>query len=262
MVWFFQTVWVNVDQVWHFWPIPGKLSFARLGYFGFLGWSSSWTTAYRRPWVLGGFEGFWVVLGFWGGGADNVLGCPPYKIFSWTCCYAIHSSLAPYPGTRYQLLLVTCKTLLIFALLFLGGVLGGFWGGADNVLGCPPYKIFSWTCCYAIHSSLAPYPGTRYQLLLVTCAWVLHCCFLGGVLGGLITFLAARLTRYSLGLAATLSTLLLHRTLAHAINFFLSLARHSWFLHCCFLGGGVLWGADNVLGCPPYKIFSWTCCYT
>ena len=41
------------------------------------------------------------------------------------------------------------------------------------------------------------------------------------VLGGLITFLAARLTRYSLGLAATLSTLLLHRTLTHAIDFFL-----------------------------------------
>ena len=119
---------------------------------------SSGTTAYRRPWVLGGFGGF--------GGADNVLGCPPYKIFSWTCCYAIHSSLAPYPGTRYQLLLVTCKTVLIFALLFLGG---GFGGG----------------------------------------------------FGGLITFLAAHLTRYSLGLAATLSTLLLHRTLAHAINFFL-----------------------------------------
>ena len=43
----------------------------------------------------------------------------------------------------------------------------------------------------------------------------------GGFWGGLITFLAARLTRDSLGLAATLSTLLLHRTLAHAINFFL-----------------------------------------
>ena len=43
----------------------------------------------------------------------------------------------------------------------------------------------------------------------------------GGFWGGLITFLAARLTRYSLGLAATLSTLLLHRTLAHAIKFFL-----------------------------------------
>ena len=102
----------------------------------------------------------------------------------------------------------------------------GFWvvlGGADNVLGCPPYKIFSWTCCYAIHSSLAPYPGTRYQLLLVTCKTLLifALLFLGGVLGGLITFLAAHLTRYSLGLAATLSTLLLHRTLAHAINFFL-----------------------------------------
>ena len=150
--------------------------------------------------------------GFWGGfgGADNVLGCPPYKIFSWTCCYAIHSSLAPYPGTRYQLLLVTCKTLLIFALLFLGGGFWGGFGGADNVLGCPPYKIFSWTCCYAIHSSLAPYPGTRYQLLLVTC-----------------------------------KTLLIFALL--------------------FLGGG-FWGgfgggADNVLGCPPYKIFSWTCCY-
>ena len=35
----------------------------------------------------------------------------------------------------------------------------------------------------------------------------------GGVRGGLITFLAGRLTRYSLGLAATLSTLLLHCTL-------------------------------------------------
>ena len=82
--------------------------------------------------------------------------------------------------------------------------------------------------------------------------------------GGLITFLAARLTRYSLGLAATLSTLLLHRTLAHAINFFLSLARHLIFA-LLFLGGGgfggVLGRADNVLGCPPYKIFSWTCCY-
>ena len=45
--------------------------------------------------------------------------------------------------------------------------------------------------------------------------------FLLGGLGGLITFLAGRLTRYSLGLAATLSTLLLHCTLPHAINFFL-----------------------------------------
>ena len=47
---------------------------------------------------------------------------------------------------------------------------------------------------------------------------ILHCCFLGGCFfwggsGGLITFLAGRLTRYSLGLAATLSTLLLHCTL-------------------------------------------------
>ena len=44
---------------------------------------------------------------------------------------------------------------------------------------------------------------------------------LGGFGGGLTTFLAARLTRSSLGLAATLSTLLLHRTLPRAINFFL-----------------------------------------
>ena len=101
--------------------------------------------------------------------------------------------------------------------------MGGFLGGADNVLGCPPYKIFSWTCCYAIHSSLAPYPGTRY-LLLVTCKTLLIFAllflagFLGVVLGGLITFLAARLTRYSLGLAATLSTLLLHRTLTSSCN--------------------------------------------
>ena len=60
------------------------------------------------------------------------------------------------------------------------------------------------------------YPGTRYQVLLVTCKTLLifALLFLGGVLGGLITFLAARLTRYSLGLAATLSTLLLHRACA------------------------------------------------
>ena len=45
--------------------------------------------------------------------------------------------------------------------------------------------------------------------------------FCGVFGGGLITFLAARLTRSSLGLAATLSTLLLHSTLPHAINFFL-----------------------------------------
>ena len=87
----------------------------------------------------------------------------------------MHTSLAPYPATRYQLLLVTCKTLLILHSCFLGG----FWGvlggvrGADNVLGCPPFKIFSWTCCYAMHSSLAPYPATRYQLLLVTCKTLL-----------------------------------------------------------------------------------------
>ena len=47
----------------------------------------SWTTAYRRPWV------FLVVLG-----ADNVLG---YKIFSWTCCYTMHSSFATYFATHY-----------------------------------------------------------------------------------------------------------------------------------------------------------------
>ena len=45
--------------------------------------------------------------------------------------------------------------------------------------------------------------------------------FVWGFGGVLITFLAGRLTRYSLGLAATLSTLLLHCTLPHAINFFL-----------------------------------------
>ena len=165
----------------------GKLQLSSVQNPGWL--MSSWTTAV-------GFGGFWGVLG-----ADNVVGCPPYKIISWICFYATHSSLAPYPGTRYQLLLVTCKTLLIFALLFF---LGGF-GGADNVLGCPPYKIISWTCCYAIHSSLAPYPGTRYQLLLVT-----------------------------------YKTLLIFALLFLLVGF---------------------GGADNVLGCPPYKIISWTCCY-
>ena len=44
---------------------------------------------------LGGFGG--VGFGEGGsGGANNVLGWPSYKIFSWTCCYAIHSSLALY----------------------------------------------------------------------------------------------------------------------------------------------------------------------
>ena len=96
--------WVN--KKWHKWFVCGI-----------------WQEGVVGPRLIDGrgFGGFWGVLG----GADNVLGCPPYEIFSWTCCYAIHSSLAPYPGTRYQLLLVTCKTLLIFALLFLGGGLGG-----------------------------------------------------------------------------------------------------------------------------------------
>ena len=75
---------------------------------------------------------------------------------------------------------------------------------------------------------------TRYSLgLAATLSTLL---LLGGFWGGLITFLAACLTRYSLGLAATLSTLLLHRTLHSSL---------AW---------GVLGGADNVLGCPPYEI--------
>ena len=44
----------------------------------------------------------------------------------------MHSSLATYLATRYQLLLVTCKTLLIFAFLFLGG--GVLWGGLITFL--------------------------------------------------------------------------------------------------------------------------------
>ena len=161
-----------------------------------------------------GFGGFWVVLGGFGGGADNVLGCPPYKIFSWTCCYAIHSSLAPYPGTRYQVLLVTCKTLLIFALLFLGGFWGWFWGG-------------------------------------------------------LITFLAARLTRYCLGLAATLSTLLLGRyPEAHAApqlsgSCNLQPETAQWFLHCYKPWGGFGGGWGYVPWLPALRMIfsSWTCCY-
>ena len=82
---------------------------------------------------------------------------------------------------------------------FLGGCfffLGGGLGGANNVLGWPSYKIFSWTCCYAIHSSLALYLATRYQLS-----------------GGLLNVLGkARLTRYSLALLLS-CTLLLHCTL-------------------------------------------------
>ena len=55
----------------------------------------------------------------------------------------MHSSLAPYPATHYQLLLVTCKTLLILHSCFLGG----FWGvlgGADNVLGWPSSYLQHW----------------------------------------------------------------------------------------------------------------------
>ena len=114
----------------------------------------------------------------------------------------------------------SARTLHYFALFFLWGLFffGGGFGGANNVLGWPSYKIFSWTCCYAIHSSLALYLATRYQLLFLTCKTLLifallFLVFFGGGLGGLITFLAGRLTRYSLGLAATLSTLLLHCTL-------------------------------------------------
>ena len=69
----------------------------------------------------------------------------------------------------------SARALHYFALLFLGVaffLLGGL-GGANNVLGWPSYKIFSWTCCYAIHSSLALYLATRYQLLLVTCKTLL-----------------------------------------------------------------------------------------
>ena len=70
-------------------------------------------------------------------------------------------------------------------------------------------------------------------------------CFGGGGPGGLITFLAGRLTRYSLGLAATLSTLLLHCTLSHAINFFFNLQDTLDFcivVSCFFLGG--FWGGS------------------
>ena len=58
----------------------------------------------------------------------------------------------------------SARALHYFALFFSLGVVfflgGGGWGGsggANNVLGWPSYKIFSWTCCYAIHSSLALY---------------------------------------------------------------------------------------------------------
>jgi len=52
----------------------------------------------------------------------------------------------------------SARTLHYFALLFLGVFFGGGLGrGANNVLGWPSYKIFSWTCCYAIHSALALY---------------------------------------------------------------------------------------------------------
>ena len=101
---------------------------------------------------------------------------------------------------------------------------------------------------------------------------ILHCCFLfffgggvfwGGGPGGLIMFLAGRLTRYSLGLAATLSTLLLHCTLSHAINFFFNLQDTLDFciVVSCFFLGGFGGEANNVLGWPSYNIFSWTCCY-
>ena len=92
-------------------------------FFGVGGSRSARTLHYFALLFLGVF--------FWGGlgrGANNVLGWPSYKIFSWTCCYAIHSSLALYLATRYQLLFLTYKTLLIFALLFLVFFLGGLGG--------------------------------------------------------------------------------------------------------------------------------------
>ena len=55
--------------------------------------------------------------------------------------------------------------------------------------------------------------GARARCTILHCCFLGGCFFFGGVRGGLITFLAGRLTRYSLGLAATLSTLLLHCTL-------------------------------------------------
>ena len=68
-------------------------------------------------------------------------------------------------GARARCTILHC-CFLGGGVFFLGGV--GVLGGANNVLGWPSYKIFSWTCCYAIHSSLALYLATRYQLLLVT----------------------------------------------------------------------------------------------
>ena len=110
-------------------------------------------------------------------------------------------------------------------------------GGANNVLGWPSYKIFSWTCCYAIHSSLALYLATRYQLS-----------------GGLITFLAGRLTRYSLGLAATLSTLLLHCTLKIA-----DIRKERWPSQNeprCAINDPAMDVASNNFPCSPKELMS------
>ena len=118
-------------------------------------------------------------------------------------------------GARARCTILHCFFFGGCFFFFSGRGFGGGSGADNNVLGWPSYKIFSWTCCYPIHSSLALYLATRYQLIFLTCKTLLIFAllflvfFLGGSGGGLITFLAGRLTRYSLGLAATLSTLLL-----------------------------------------------------
>ena len=89
-----------------------------------------------------------VVSWGWLRGANNVLGCPPYKIFSWTCCYAMHFSCNVPCHTLSTSSCNLQDTLDFCIVVSWGGV-----GGANNVLGCPPYKIFSWTCCYAMHFS-------------------------------------------------------------------------------------------------------------
>ena len=127
----------------------------------------------------------------------------------------------------------SARTLHYFALLFLGGFFF-FWGGVSfgGVRGGGLITFFAGRL-------------TRYSLGLAAAlsTLLLHCTLPHAInfRGGLITFLAGRLARYSLGFAATLSTLLLHCALPHAISF-----RR---------------GANNVLGWPCYKIFSWTCCY-
>ena len=97
--------------------------------------------------------------------------------------------------------------------------------------------------------------GARARCTILHCCW---CVFLGGGLGGvrgrLIMFLARRLTRYSLGLAATLSTLLLHCTLKIA-----DIRKERWPSQNeprCAINDPAMDVASNNFPCSPKELMS------